>query len=163
MRSVAALFVVLIVATPAAAQDWQPTRPVTMIVPFAAGGQVDVLGRVLAPRLSELLGQQVVVENVGGGGGMIGSSRVARGAPDGHIFVLGSISTHTFNQTLFKQPQYNVLTDFTPVALIAETPLVLVTRKDLPREEPQGVRRPRQGARRQADLRHRPASARPIT
>ena len=132
MRSVAALFVVLIVATPAAAQDWQPTRPVTMIVPFAAGGQVDVLGRVLAPRLSELLGQQVVVENVGGGGGMIGSSRVARGAPDGHIFVLGSISTHTFNQTLFKQPQYNVLTDFTPVALIAETPLVLVTRKDLP-------------------------------
>ena len=121
-----------IVATPAFAQDWQPTRPVTMIVPFAAGGQVDVLGRVLAPRLSEILGQQVVVENVGGGGGMIGSSRVARGAPDGHLFVLGSISTHTFNQTLFKQPQYNVMTDFTPVALIAETPLVLVTRKDLP-------------------------------
>jgi tripartite-type tricarboxylate transporter receptor subunit TctC len=103
-----------------------------MIVPFAAGGQVDVLGRVIAPRLTELLGQQVVVENVGGGGGMIGSSRVARGAPDGHIFVLGSISTHTFNQTLFKQPLYNVVTDFTPVGLIAETPLVLVTRRDLP-------------------------------
>jgi tripartite-type tricarboxylate transporter receptor subunit TctC len=102
-----------------------------MVVPFAAGGQVDVLGRVLAPRLSEILGQQVVVENVGGGGGMIGSSRVARGAPDGHLFVLGSISTHTFNQTLFKQPLYNVVTDFTPVALIAETPLVLVTRKTL--------------------------------
>jgi tripartite-type tricarboxylate transporter receptor subunit TctC len=100
-------------------------------VPFAAGGQVDVLARVLAPRLSEVLGQQVVVENVGGGGGMIGSSRVARGAPDGHLFVLGSISTHTFNQTLFKQPLYNVVTDFTPVALIAETPLVLVTRKTL--------------------------------
>ena len=116
---------------PATAQEW-PTRPVTMIVPFAAGGQVDVLARVLAPRLSEVLGQQVVVENVGGGGGMIGSSRVARGAPDGHLFVLGSISTHTFNQTLFKQPLYNVVTDFTPVALIAETPLVLVTRKDLP-------------------------------
>jgi tripartite-type tricarboxylate transporter receptor subunit TctC len=120
------------VATPAAAQDWQPSRPVTMIVPFAAGGQVDVLGRVIAPRLSEILGQQVVVENVGGGGGMIGSSRVARGAPDGHLFVLGSISTHTFNQTLFKQPLYNVTADFAPVALIAETPLVLVTRKDLP-------------------------------
>ena len=72
------------------------------------------------------------MENVGGGGGMIGSSRVARGAPDGHLFVLGSISTHTFNQTLFKQPLYNVTTDFAPVALIAETPLVLVTRKDLP-------------------------------
>jgi tripartite-type tricarboxylate transporter receptor subunit TctC len=121
----------VVITTPAAAEDWQPTRPVTMIVPFAAGGQVDVLGRVLAPRLGEILGQQVVVENVSGGAGMIGSSRVARGAPDGHLFVLGSISTHTFNQTLFKQPQYNVATDFTPVALIAETPLVLVTRKDL--------------------------------
>lgn len=129
---VAAALATLLITAPAVAQDWKPTRPVTMIVPFAAGGQVDVLARVLAPRLSEILGQQVVVENVGGGGGMIGSSRVARGAPDGHLFVLGSISTHTFNQTLFKQPLYNVVTDFTPVALIAETPLVLVTRKDLP-------------------------------
>jgi tripartite-type tricarboxylate transporter receptor subunit TctC len=129
---IAALGAIATIATPTLAQDWQPTRPVTMVVPFGAGGQVDVLARVLAPRLSEILGQQVVVENVGGGGGMIGSSRVARGAPDGHIFVLGSISTHTFNQTLFKQPQYNVTTDFVPVALIAETPLVLVTRKDLP-------------------------------
>jgi tripartite-type tricarboxylate transporter receptor subunit TctC len=118
-------------ATPAAAQDW-PTRPVTMIVPFAAGGQVDVLGRVIAPRLSEILRQQVVVENIGGGGGMIGSSRVARAAPDGYTFVLGSISTHAFNQTLFKQPLYSVVNDFSPVGLIAETPLVLVTRKDLP-------------------------------
>jgi tripartite-type tricarboxylate transporter receptor subunit TctC len=129
---IAAALAASVSSTTASAQDWQPTRPVTMIVPFAAGGQVDVLGRVLAPRLSEILGQQVVVENVGGGAGMIGSSRVARGAPDGHLVVLGSISTHTFNQTLFKQPQYNVTTDFTPVALIAETPLVLVTRKDLP-------------------------------
>lgn len=130
-RLVAAVLAVMSIAGPAPAQDWKPTRPMTMIVPFAAGGQVDVLGRVLAPRLGEILGQQVVIENVGGGGGMIGSSRVARGAPDGHLFVLGSISTHTFNQTLFKQPLYNVVTDFTPVALIAETPLVLVTRKTL--------------------------------
>jgi tripartite-type tricarboxylate transporter receptor subunit TctC len=129
---IAALGAITISATPTLAQDWQPTRPMTMVVPFAAGGQVDVLARVLAPRLSEILGQQVVVENVGGGGGMIGSGRVARGAPDGHLFILGSISTHAFNQTLFKQPQYNVTTDFVPVALIAETPLVLVTRKDLP-------------------------------
>jgi tripartite-type tricarboxylate transporter receptor subunit TctC len=118
-------------AAPASAQQW-PTRPVTMIVPFAAGGQVDVLGRVLAPQLTALLGQQVIVENVGGGGGTIGSGRVARAAPDGYTFVLGSISTHTFNQTLFRNPPYNVLTDFAPVALIAETPLVLVTRKTLP-------------------------------
>src|SRR5262245_45405747 len=105
VRTFGAAIAALVITTAAPAQDWKPTRPVTMIVPFAAGGQVDVLGRVLAPRLSEILGQQVVVENVGGGAGMIGSSRVARGAPDGHLFVLGSISTHTFNQTLFKQPQ----------------------------------------------------------
>jgi tripartite-type tricarboxylate transporter receptor subunit TctC len=122
----------LLITGSATAQDWQPSRPITMIVPFAAGGQVDVLGRVLAPRLGEILGQQIVIENIGGGGGMIGSSRVARGTPDGHLMVLGSISTHAFNQTLFKQPLYNVTADFTPVALIAETPLVLVTRKSLP-------------------------------
>ena len=127
----AAVAAIATLATPAVAQTW-PTRPVTMVVPFAAGGQVDVLGRVLAPRLSAILGQQVIVENIGGGGGTIGAGRVARAAPDGYTFVLGSISTHTFNQTLFKQPPYNVLTDFAPVALIAETPLVLVTRKNLP-------------------------------
>jgi tripartite-type tricarboxylate transporter receptor subunit TctC len=126
--------VAALAASPTLAQDW-PTRPVTMIVPFAAGGQVDVLGRVIAPRLTEILGQQVVVENIGGGGGTIGSARVARAAPDGYTFVLGSISTHTFNQTLFKAPPYNVVNDFAPVALIAETPLVLVTRKNLPAKD----------------------------
>ena len=131
-RTMGAAFVALAtLATPATAQTW-PTRSVTMVVPFAAGGQVDVLGRVLAPRLSAILGQQVIVENIGGGGGTIGAGRVARAAPEGYTFVLGSISTHTFNQTLFKNPPYNVLTDFAPVALIAETPLVLVTRKTLP-------------------------------
>jgi tripartite-type tricarboxylate transporter receptor subunit TctC len=133
-RMIAAALLALAHALPATAQDW-PTRPVTMVVPFAAGGQVDVLGRSIAPRLSEILGQQVVIENVGGGGGMIGSSRVARAAPDGNLFVLGSISTHTFNQTLFKAPLYNVVNDFAAVALIAETPLVLVTRKDLPAKD----------------------------
>src|SRR5688572_5616486 len=118
-RAIGAALALAISITPATAQDW-PTRPVTMIVPFAAGGQVDVLGRVLAPRLTELLKQQVVVENVGGGGGTIGSARVARAAPDGYTFVLGSISTHTFNQTLFKAPPYNVMNDFAAVALIAE-------------------------------------------
>src|SRR5262249_61422244 len=101
MRSAAALLVLsFVTAIPALAQDWQPSRPLTMIVPFAAGGQVDVLGRVLAPRLSEILGQQVVVENVGGGAGMIGSSRVARGAPDRHLFVLRSVSPHAITPTL---------------------------------------------------------------
>ena len=76
-------------ASPAAAQNW-PTRPVTMVVPFAAGGGTDVLGRIVGRRLSEILGQQVIIENVGGAGGMMGSARVAKAPPDGYQFVLGS-------------------------------------------------------------------------
>ena len=114
----------------AAAQDW-PTRPLTMVVPFAAGGPVDVLGRILQPHLSEALGQQVIIENVSGAGGMVGSLRVSL-AQDGHQFVLGSIGTHALNQSLFKKPLYNVVTDFSPVILIADAPLVLIVRKDLP-------------------------------
>jgi tripartite-type tricarboxylate transporter receptor subunit TctC len=114
-----------------AAQGW-PIRPVTMVVPFAAGGATDVLGRIVGMRLSELLGQQVIVENIGAAGGMTGSARVAKAPPDGHEFVLGSTSTHAVNQTLYKNPLYNAAIDFTPVALIAEQPLVLIARKDLP-------------------------------
>src|SRR5215831_6769291 len=116
---------------PAFAQDW-PTRPVTMVVPFAAGGPADTVARILAPGLSELLGQQIVVENVGGSGGMTGAARVAKAAPDGYQFVLGNMGTHAANQTFYKTPLYNSASDFTPVMLVAQTPLVLLARKDLP-------------------------------
>jgi tripartite-type tricarboxylate transporter receptor subunit TctC len=116
---------------PAAAQNW-PTRAVTIVVPFAAGGPADTVGRILAPGLSELLGQQVVVENVGGAGGMTGTSRVAKAAPDGYQLVLGNVGTHSANQTFYKNPLYNAATDFAPVILVAETPLLLLARKDLP-------------------------------
>jgi tripartite-type tricarboxylate transporter receptor subunit TctC len=109
-----------------------PTRPVTMVVPFAAGGPMDVVGRIMATNLSEQLGQQVVVENVGGGGGMTGSARVAKAAPDGAQFVLGNVGTHAVSQSLSKNPPYHVTSDFAPVALFADLSLVLVTRKDLP-------------------------------
>lgn len=115
----------------AEAQDF-PTRPMTMVIPFAAGGPTDILGRVIAGRMSEILGQQVVVENVGGAGGMTGSERVASAAPDGYQFVLGTVGTHAQGQTLYKHPLYNAMTDFTPVILIANVPIVLETRKDLP-------------------------------
>src|SRR3954471_10945070 len=118
-------------ASAATAQDW-PTRPVTMVVPFAAGGGGDLIGRILAPRLSELLGRTVIVENIGGAGGMNGAARVANAAPDGYQFVLGNIGTHAQNQTLYQHPLYNAATDFAPVALLAETPLVLSARKDFP-------------------------------
>jgi len=113
------------------AEDW-PVRPVTMVIPFAAGSGIDVLGRILAPRLSEILGQQVVVENVGGAGGMTGALRVVRAAPDGYQFVLGNVGTHAQNQTLYPKPLYNAASDFTPVMLIADTPQVLIVRTDLP-------------------------------
>ncbi|SRR6266540_1088610 len=128
---IAALGTLLALAGTAAAQQY-PTRPVTMIIPFAAGGPQDTIGRVVAQRMSEVLGQQVVVENIGGAGGSTGSLRVAQAQPDGYMMVLGSVGTHAQNQTLYKKPAYNAATDFTPVAFIAETPIALITRKDLP-------------------------------
>jgi tripartite-type tricarboxylate transporter receptor subunit TctC len=115
------------------AQGW-PSRSMTMVVPFAAGGGADTMGRILAARLSEILGQQVIVENVGGAGGMTGAYRVAKAAPDGYQFVLGTNGTHAQNQSLYKNPLYNAATDFAPVALIGEQPIALMTRKDFPAE-----------------------------
>jgi len=121
----------LILTQGAAPQSW-PSRPMTMVVPFAPGGGADVMGRILAARMSEVLGQQVIVENAGGAGGMTGAYRVAKAAPDGYQFVLGTNGTHAQNQSLYKSPLYNAATDFTPVALIGEQPIALLTRKDLP-------------------------------
>ena len=131
MRNFLAALAFLLISAGVQAQEW-PTRPVTMVIPFPAGGNADGVGRVLANRMGEILGQRVVVENVGGAGGMMGSNRVAQAAPDGYTFVIGTTGTHAQNQTLFKAPLYNVVTDFTPVALIAEVPIVLIVRKDLP-------------------------------
>jgi len=113
------------------AQDW-PSRPVTMVVPFAAGGPIDTLARILQPALGETLGQQVIVEHAPGGGGMVGSLRVSQAAADSHTFVLGSIGTHAISQSMHKKPSYNAASDFQPVILVADAPLVLLVRKDLP-------------------------------
>jgi len=112
-------------------QDW-PARPVTMIVAFPAGGSDDILGRIIASRLSEVLGQAVHVENVAGGGGTTGTARVAKATPDGYEFALGTSATHALSQVLRKNPPYDAVADFAPVALIAEQPFVLIVRKDLP-------------------------------
>jgi tripartite-type tricarboxylate transporter receptor subunit TctC len=122
----------LFVAQGTASAQKFPERPVTMIIPFAAGGPTDVLGRVVGQRMSEILGQQVVIENVGGAGGQTGSKRVADAKPDGYTFVLGTVGTHAQGQTLYKRPLYNSTTDFTPVALLAEVPIAITARKDLP-------------------------------
>jgi tripartite-type tricarboxylate transporter receptor subunit TctC len=127
-----AAFAGVVVLSGAATAQNYPTRPVTMIIPFAAGGPTDVLGRIVGARMSEVLGQQVVIENVGGAGGQTGSKRVADAQPDGYSFVIGTVGTHAQGQTLYKRPLYNSQTDFTPVALLAQVPIVLTARKDLP-------------------------------
>ena len=118
---------VAITMSGAMAQDY-PTRPVTMVVPFPPGGGTDVLGRIVGKRLSETLGQQVIIENVRGAGGMIGSNRVVHAPPDGYQFVLGS-RADAINQTLYKHPLYNLKTDLEPVILIADQPMILIARK----------------------------------
>jgi len=118
----------------AGAQSY-PTRPMTMIVPFAAGGPQDVLGRIVAQRVSEILGQQIVVENIGGAGGTTGSKRVADAQPDGYNILIGTVGTHAQSQTLYKKPLYNAASDFEPVGLVTDQAMVLITRQDFPADD----------------------------
>ncbi len=129
--SAAVAAILAVAASPASAQNY-PTRPITMVIPFAAGGPTDVLGRLVGQRMGEALGQQIVIENVGGAGGMTGALRVAQAASDGYTILLGTVGTQAQNQTLYKRPLYNSTADFTPIALVAEIPTVLIVRKDLP-------------------------------
>jgi tripartite-type tricarboxylate transporter receptor subunit TctC len=128
---IVALALMLAFCCSAAAENY-PTRTITMIVPFAAGGPTDLLGRLLAQRMGEILGQTVIVENITGAGGMTGMKRLADARPDGYTIGIGTVGTHAQNQWLYDHPAYNAMTDFTPVALIAEVPIVLFARKDLP-------------------------------
>jgi len=125
------VLVLFSIIQPVFAQDW-PARPVTLVVPYAAGGPVDTLGRIMAARLSEILGQQVVVENVGGAGGMTGAARVAKAAPDGYTVLLSGSAVLAINQTLYKKPLYNAATDFEHAALFSDSARVLITRSDFP-------------------------------
>jgi tripartite-type tricarboxylate transporter receptor subunit TctC len=114
----------------AAAQDW-PNRPITLVVPFAPGGGIDVSVRIQAQHISELLGQSIVVENVGGAAGTTGALRVARAAPDGYTFLVGNSGTHAYSQSLYKKPHYDAVAEFTPVGLVSDSPRILIARKDL--------------------------------
>jgi tripartite-type tricarboxylate transporter receptor subunit TctC len=115
----------------AALAQTYPSRPITMVVPFAAGGTFDVMGRVIAARMSEILGQQVVIENATGAGGIVGVNRVKQAQPDGYTILFGTSGTHAYNQTIYKKRRYDAVGDFTPVTLFSEQPMVLEARKDL--------------------------------
>jgi tripartite-type tricarboxylate transporter receptor subunit TctC len=116
---------------PAAAQDY-PTRPITVIVPYAAGGPVDTVARIAAARMSELLKQQIIVENVGGAGGMTGTTRAAKAAPDGYTVLLSGSAVLSQVPQLYAKPLYDPLKDFEHAALFNDSARVLITRKDLP-------------------------------
>jgi tripartite-type tricarboxylate transporter receptor subunit TctC len=131
IRIIAVTAVLLAAPAAALAPDW-PNRPVTLVVPFAPAGAFDVMARVFTPYLTQILGQQMIVENVGAAAGIVGTNRVAKATPDGYTFLLGTIGTHAYNSTLYKKLPYNAVTDFAPVALVAEQPMVLITRKDFP-------------------------------
>jgi len=111
-------------------QAW-PARPVRMVVPFAPGGNTDILARVIAPRVAESLGQPVVIENRGGAGGAIGTEMVARAAPDGYTIVMVS-AAHVINPAMVKRLPYDSLRDFQPITLVADVPTALVVHPSLP-------------------------------
>ena len=120
-------------ACPARAEEpaW-PARPITLVVPFSAGGSSDAIGRIVADGIGTSLHQTVVVENVSGTGGLLGGARVARASPDGYQFVIGNVGTFAQSQWLYKQPLYDAVRDFAPVGLLTDEKLVLVARNDFP-------------------------------
>ena len=109
-----------------------PARPLRLIVPTAPGGGTDFTGRLVAAKLSETMGQQVVVENRGGGGGSVGADNAAKATPDGYTLLLGSIATHAVNPALYKKLPYDHLKDFAPVSLIGTVPTALVVHPSVP-------------------------------
>src|SRR3984893_18787616 len=130
-RTLTGLIFALAALAPAAAQEW-PTRTITLVVPFTPGGGVDISARLQAQAIGDILGQNVIVENIGGGAGMTAGARVAHAAPDGYTFLIGNSGTHAYNQSLYKKPLYTAAADFRPVGLVSESPRILNARKDLP-------------------------------
>jgi tripartite-type tricarboxylate transporter receptor subunit TctC len=131
MFVVAVAMVATVAVGHAQSQSW-PTRPINLIVPYAAGGPVDTISRILTARMSETLGQQIIVENVGGAGGMTGSARAAKAAPDGYTLLLSGSAVLAINQSLYRRPLYNSLTDFEHVVMHSDSARVLITRADFP-------------------------------
>ncbi|MEG4645729.1 Bug family tripartite tricarboxylate transporter substrate binding protein [Paracoccus sp. P2] len=115
----------------AAAAEY-PDRPITLVIPFAAGGSTDVVGRIVADRMSQELGQQVIVQNVGGAGGSLGAAQVAKADPDGYTILMATVATHALNPLILKQKPYDPVADFAPVSLLVLVPNVLAVNPELP-------------------------------
>jgi tripartite-type tricarboxylate transporter receptor subunit TctC len=125
--------------TGAAAQGNYPQRPITMIVPFAAGGPTDVIARIVGDHMSRTLGQQIVVENVAGAGGTTGIARASQAQPDGYTIMMGHMGTHGAAPALYPNLKYDPAKDFAPIGLAAGTPIVIVAKKDFPANDLKGL------------------------
>ena len=131
-RAAAAAALCLGLALPALAA--YPDRPITLVIPFAAGGSTDVVGRLVAERMGAELGQQIVVQNVAGAGGSLGAGQVARAEPDGYTILMGTVATHALNPLILKQKPYDPVADFAPISLLILVPNVLAVNPELPVE-----------------------------
>jgi tripartite-type tricarboxylate transporter receptor subunit TctC len=139
MRKVLVFALMLLVAGALTARaDNYPSRVITLMVPYPAGGPTDTIARILAERMQAVLGQTIIVENISGAGGSIGVGRVAHAAPDGYTLSIGHTQTHVFNPAIMKL-DYDVVNDFAPVSLIADTPIWIISRKDLPADDVKGL------------------------
>jgi tripartite-type tricarboxylate transporter receptor subunit TctC len=138
MRKIFGLSAALLTASilGATAQTY-PSRAVSIVVPYPAGGPTDTLARILAERMQVVLGQSVIIENIGGAGGSIGVGRVAHASPDGYTLSIGHTQTHVFNSAILKL-DYDVVNDFSPISLLADTPIWIVSRKSLPPDDLKG-------------------------
>jgi tripartite-type tricarboxylate transporter receptor subunit TctC len=125
------VFAAIVAASAAASADDFPSRPITVVVPFNAGGPTDIVARVVSERMARALGQPLVVENMPGAGGTIAAARVARAVPDGYTIDFASLSTHIVSPVLYLLP-YDVFRDFAPVALLTKTPMLIMARKTAP-------------------------------
>ena len=139
-------------AAPAAAQDY-PTKNITLIVPFAAGGPTDVISRIIGEHMSRTLGHQLVIENVVGAGGTTASTRAKRAAPDGYTIITGHMGTHAASVALYPKLQYDPRTDFEPIGLIAGTPILILAKKDFPAKDLKEFVALREGEREEAQRR----------
>ncbi len=129
-RALMTVTALLLMAAPAAAQTY-PAKPVRMVIPFAAGGNTDIIGRIFSPKMSEILGQQIIIDNRGGAGGVIGTEIVMRTAPDGYTLLMASAG-HTINPAMFKKLPYDSVRDFTPMGIVADVPTAFVIHPSLP-------------------------------
>ena len=137
MRSFSvAAFVALLSLCPIASAQPYPLRPITMVVPFAAGGSVDTVARILAEPMKKALGQTVLVDNTTGAAGTIGVGRVARAAPDGYLLSIGHWSTHVVNGAIYPLT-YDLLKDFEPVAMLASNPMIIISKSTAPVAKPE--------------------------